>query len=166
MDLDSTLVFAYCDKNVAELRGAWRGFLSFMIQQLLHIDQETADTFIADSIKLYPEEILEEQAYAPKMLYQVSIDLASQIGVPPEIGMAALIETPKNRSIRTHYYRKQKIKVEDMIDEWIASLERIQTSEEFQIAAHHWKEYLSKALGLEEEMENDAEEDEYLARAS
>jgi hypothetical protein len=154
--IDMLTLYAYSDDAEQEGRASWRGFLSFVVSNLLELDSETTDELIAASILTSPENV-DAPHVSPtvRLLHSISAELAAALGMPLEFGFAALLDFRPPTRVTPLGKKQEQLHENDLIALWLQTFEQRQGDTVFQQLLENWKVRLEATLSEELDSEDD-----------
>lgn len=148
---DIMTVSAYSDSSYARDRELWRGFLGYTLPIVMSMDVGEVEKYLGGAIVYSLSELTASGgANTPVSdnIRSISIQLAKEIGLPPEFGLASFFEGKvptrlyrmKSKPYITNKSKKEK-KEDNMIAEWLSALAKIQGDKKFLRTVERWKSW-------------------------
>jgi hypothetical protein len=154
-EIDMLALYAYSDSSESKGRATWRGFLSFIISNVLSVESDTADEFISASILSAPEQLVDAQTSSTvQAIHMVSADLAASLGMMQEFGLAALLEFTPPTKATSMGRAKEHFTEDELIALWLKAYENRVADPAFQALMESWKEMLEMSLAKEMTVED------------
>jgi hypothetical protein len=149
-EIDMLTLYAYSDVAEATGRATWRGFLSFVISNVLGVESETSDELVSASMLKSPEELIAQHTSATvQAMHMVSAELASSLQMPLEYGLAALLDFSPPTKVTPIGRSKEQLTENELIALWLNAYQNRLQDAAFQSLVESWREMLEMALAEE-----------------